>query len=380
MIVRLVSIDLLRTIAIFLMVLVHFVENLSGNYGSSGDSSFLSDPIWLPTGFAAPLFTFLVGVSYRLWLTSQKKKGRDEAILGKIIVRRGLFLFGTGFAFNILVWLPDDTFNWDVLTLIGASLLVLNLAHRLPGPILPFLCVVVLIISPVLRALSDYPSYWQLGYFDSDTTLPEVFTGFFTTGFFPFFPWIVFPLAGFLTAGWIFPQANPQNPPASGMRVPVLVGLGLIGFSALTLAVRPHAPALVRQHILQAWTMFPPSLAYVTGTLGIALLALAFCHRQLDGGSNRHFAPGTRSGNIVATLGGHSFSIYLLHHMVHLWPLWIYGAMQGKDPTYYWQNAMPAWASLVLAILFLVFCYPFFRWVDKNRMPSVESWMRWVCD
>ena len=85
------SIDILRTFAIFSMVIVHFVENLSG-----------SD--FVPSGFGAPLFTFLSGVSYRLWLNSQEARGRSDADISKVTIRRGLFLFGVGFVFNVL-WL-----------------------------------------------------------------------------------------------------------------------------------------------------------------------------------------------------------------------------------------------------------------------------------
>ena len=113
------SIDVLRTFAIFVMVLVHFGENLSG-YNS---------PI---SGFGAPLFTLLSGVSYRLWVLGQTARGVSELEISKVSIRRGLFVFGLGFAFNLLVWLPKDIFNWDVLTFIGAALLLLNVARRIP--------------------------------------------------------------------------------------------------------------------------------------------------------------------------------------------------------------------------------------------------------
>ena len=66
---RQASIDVLRAVAIALMVVVHFVENLSGWYA---DATIVFAGVhqvwWLPTGFAAPTFTFLTGVSYRLWV------------------------------------------------------------------------------------------------------------------------------------------------------------------------------------------------------------------------------------------------------------------------------------------------------------------------
>ena len=51
------SIDILRASAIVVMVIVHFLENLSGVRE------------WSPDGFGAPLFTFLTGMSYWLWLS-----------------------------------------------------------------------------------------------------------------------------------------------------------------------------------------------------------------------------------------------------------------------------------------------------------------------
>ena len=50
------SIDVLRAVAIVLMVTVHFVENLSGAYGADGGPLLGAYRYWwLPTGFAAPL-------------------------------------------------------------------------------------------------------------------------------------------------------------------------------------------------------------------------------------------------------------------------------------------------------------------------------------
>jgi hypothetical protein len=34
----------------------------------------------------------------------------------------------------------------------------------------------------------------------------------------------------------------------------------------------------------------------------------------------------------------------------------------------------------VLAALFLVVAVVVFRWVNRRRLPSVESLMRWLCD
>ena len=96
---RQASIDVLRAVAIALMVVVHFVENLSGWYG---DATIVFAGVhqvwWLPTGFAAPIFTFLTGVSYRLWVGVLERRGLGQEAIAKGTVRRGLFLAGLGFA------------------------------------------------------------------------------------------------------------------------------------------------------------------------------------------------------------------------------------------------------------------------------------------
>ena len=56
------SIDLMRSYAIVVMVFVHFLENLAGSRD------------WSPDGFGAPIFTFLTGVSYRLWLAKSERR------------------------------------------------------------------------------------------------------------------------------------------------------------------------------------------------------------------------------------------------------------------------------------------------------------------
>lgn len=362
------SIDILRTLAVALMVVVHFVENLSGVYGPGGGPMVgVYRHWWLPTGFAAPLFTFLSGVSYHLWLRAQEARGRSDAAISKATIRRGLFLVGLGFAFNVLIWLPEDTFNWDILTLLGAALILLDIARRMPAPVLALACGAVAAVSPALRTAADYASFWTQGYYDYDLTLPDVLLGFLVTGYFPALPWVAFPLAGFLLAPAVFPPAE-----RSGRVRPPAIGIVLVAASAAALTAPSFIPALLPAGSGR-WTMFPATTPYLLGTLGAAILALSLLHRLVD-----HHA------GVVATWAGaisrHSLSIYLLHHALHVWPLWIGGSVLHDDATALWQRALPATTSLGLAVAFLVCAAMLFRWMDRNRVPSIETLMRWLCD
>lgn len=359
---RYLSIDILRTVAIFLMVIVHFVENLSGSK-------------FVPSGFGAPLFTFLSGVSYQLWVNSQVAKGKTETEISKITIRRGLFIFGVGFLFNVFVWLPEDTFNWDILTFIGAAMMFLNLVRNLPTPIPILMCAAVYLLSPILRAMTDYPAFWINGYFESDLTLADVLLGFAVNGFFPIFPWIIYPVAGFVVARAMFPEARRS---ATTLNWLVAIGLLMLVTSSAMLLLRAQATASIQAVWLKGWTMFPASTEYVLGTLGFAIAAFVCAYRWID--LQPRIGKSGWLARIPATYSTHSFTIYLLHHVVHLWPLWLYGLAYGTEPTQYWRAAVSVSWSWQLACGFLVLCYALLRWMEHMRTPSMESAMRWLCD
>lgn len=367
------SIDVLRTVAICLMIVVHFVENLSAAHDAT--SAALS--LRLPAGMAAPLFTFLAGVNYRLWSAARIARGDDPAVVSRATVRRGLFLLGTGFAFNALVWLPAETFNWDILTFMGIALVLLDVARRMPPPAIVLACVLIVALSPALRVTAGYADYWQQAWFDHDLTLPDVALGCLVVGYFPLFPWLALPLAGYLTAPLIF-TAHPAGsaPPAPR---PLTVAALLGGASAAVLAAWPWLPERLRSGAADGWTMFPASTAYVLGSTAAALALLALLHRVLDTGPPAAWKRGLTRW--TGPFSRHSLSIYVLHHLVHIWPLWLAGlTLGGDDATVLWQTALPAWASLGLAAACIAGCLVLFTRVDRAGLPSLERSMRRLCD
>lgn len=355
------SLDILRTVAIIVMVLVHFAGNLSG----------YKLPI---SGLGAPLFTFLSGISYRLWVNGLNAKGVSDEEISKISIRRGLFVFGVGFAFNILVWLPEDTFNWDVLTFIGSAILVMNLLRHQPLAIPITIALTSLLISPVLRAITDYPAYWVNYYFEADLTLSEVLIGYFVTGYFPIFPWIAFSLTGFTVASLMFSNDQSDRQPVWRF---LGFGVSLLVIGTLLLLLRERMPELVAKYFFTGWTMFPPSTEYVLIAIGYALTLFCLLHFFVD--LNPRFQQQKQRFEIFKIFSRYAFTIYLLHHVVHLWPLWIYAIVQNQEASTYWQKAMPAYASLSLAVGFLAACYFVLRKLDPNKRYGMEQWMRWLC-
>lgn len=361
---RYASIDLLRTLAIFVMVIVHFGENLSG----------YTSPL---VGFGAPLFAFLSGASYFLWVHGQEARGILDTHISKVSVRRGLFVTGVGFVFNVLVWLPEDTYNWDVLTFVGTMLLVLNGVRRIPAVIPVMMAVTAHLISPILRSLVDYNSYWQNGYFECDPTLSDLLIGYLVTGYFPVLPWMVFALSGHTAARYLFMAGSPEKSQNSRSGTLSLLGGSLMIAALGALSLRSFFPFPV-QTMVGGWTMFPPSSVYVAFTLGLALLAFGVSHRLID--QRGLFSDRSLVLTLAKTFSRYSLTIYVLHHIVHLWPLWIYGMMAGQEPTYYWKIALPITVSIPLAFVFLWLVYLALRRLGPERTYGIESWMRWVCD
>lgn len=354
------SIDVLRTFAIFVMVFVHFAENLSGTL--------------LPiAGLGAPMFLFVSGVSYQLWVTGQVARGRSNLEISKASIRRGLFVIGVGFLFNIFVWLPEDTFIWDVLTFIGTALLILNIVRNLPPGVPVLMAAVAILLSPVMQKLADYPAYWVNRYYEYDFTLSDLLTGFLVAGYFPLLPWIAYSLVGYVTAAHLFSGGGAVR----NRWLPIAaLGGGVMSLSAAALALRTLVPGFATR--LAGWRMYPPSLEYITMTIGLALLLVAVAHRILD-----REAVGSRHAGLLTiarTFSRYSLTIYVLHHLVHVWPLWIYAASQKLEPTEYWMKAMSFPTSMSLAVLFLGVCYALLRRLGPDERIGIESAMRWLCD
>ena len=83
---------------------------------------------------------------------------------------------------------------------------------------------------------------------------------------------------------------------------------------------------------------------------------------------------------VAGTMSRYSLTVYLLHHVVHLWPLCVYGYVAGDETTQFWREALPVEASAALSGVCLVASYALFRHMARHEWPSVESVMRWLCD
>ncbi len=370
---RLDSIDILRAVAIVLMVQTHFVSHLSWREESSALLHVWSE--WL--GYApAPLFCLMAGLSYSIWLQKELTAGRSEKKIDVSSMRRGGFLFVLGLLFALCIWLPEEIFGWDILTLLGSSFVLLAGFRRLPPVINIFICAMILLVAPVMRALMDYPAYWLEGEFSYDPFIREILYGYISNGFFPLLPWLAMPLAGFVIGETVF-QAEVL--PAERQRMLFRWGVGLMGLAILCLLVFARLPYFIARHYGAGLTFYPASAEFLILITGTAMVALAALNRWIDG--NPAVSADSRVLRVFRRYSSFALTVYVVHHMAHIWPLWLYGIVNGHDdPTHYYQAALSTPAAFALAVVFLVIFYPVLGWLERHRRWSIESLLRRVAD
>ena len=126
--------------------------------------------------------------------------------------------------------------------------------------------------------------------------------------------------------------------------------------------------------------MFPASTSYLLRAIGLSTLSLSVLYFIVDKKRNEKadYPTYQKLMHSFGVISKHSLSIYLLHHAIHLWPLWMYGLLTAGEPTAHWQKITPVFLSTTLALLFCAVCVPAFLIIDKYRVPTVESVMRWI--
>jgi len=365
---RLRSVDVLRAAAILLMVQIHFVENLS----SSDGTAWLYDLSQALGMLSAPLFTFLVGMS--LYLSVAKRASR-EGPSTRIVTRslkRGAFLFVAGLVFAVVIWLPDQVFDWDILTLIGLSIPIVVLLRRLPGGYLLIIAVLLALLSPLLRDLADYSRSWdRWGEYVYDFTWRDVLWGVVANGYFPIFPWLAFPIVGYATASLYLGGTSTSK----WWWLPVSGG-GLLAVAAVGAFLGESATGRLSWYTSPV-EFYPATTTYVLGALGVILLLFWLLHGTLD---VRHRGGG-RTLAFLGRFSRFSLTTYVIHHAVHIWPLLLAARLQGhRDPWRYYADAVSTPVAMLLVAVFVVAFHAVLIWWERSGGQYSLEWMlsRWT--
>lgn len=269
---RLVLPDLLKGLAVILMVQVHLTEIFANQIFYDGLAGKIS--LFLGGPPAAPLFMAVMG-----YFIARKRQ------TGLQLVKRGVLLILLGFALNIglnahlliRMWMGQFQhlspftyiFGVDILFLAGLSLISIALIRKLAQErIVIWLLFILLfaVANPFLPvSFASQPSF---SYFIA------YFWGYYHWSYFPVFPWMVYPLAGYV---FYLLQKNQVMPVLNDQKKWLVFGL-----LSLVLLVTFQFAFSITTH-LQAYYHHEP--LYVIWTLGFLLwwLLLWYFIEKLSG-------------------------------------------------------------------------------------------------
>ncbi|MDR2971550.1 MAG: DUF1624 domain-containing protein [Bacteroidales bacterium] len=264
-----ISIDILRGIAIFIMLGANIV-------GYVTPCEF--HPLWFDiySSFAAPLFVLLSG--YMVAVNCMKKHTNLFYYL-----KRGGMLILTAALIDAFLWqiLPFAIF--DVLNVIGIGLLVVFLLEKTPLWVKTSFIAIVLIITAILQ---NRWSYIEIPMEIEFLSAEADYSGFsflvalkamIYDGWFPIFPWIAFPVLGSIFAHY----RKKWNNSFANMRT---LAIGLIftisGFVWLYFrytnpgAEQPFDELVKR--VPYGEIFYPATIAFMIAAFGVCLLIFSF--------------------------------------------------------------------------------------------------------
>ena len=191
------EIDVLRGLAIVMMISFHFLFDL--NYFGVYPLDIYSGFLWLLARSTASIFLFLVGVSLSLSHSRAVLSGAyqsEESMLFKYL-KRGLKIFLLGLLITLATWLfiPQEFIVFGVLHFIGIAIILeypfLNRKY------LNLLLGVIFLGTGILLAQYTFSFPWFVW-------LGLQPTGFITVDYFPLFPWLGVVSLGLFAGGILY--------------------------------------------------------------------------------------------------------------------------------------------------------------------------------
>lgn len=378
---RLDSIDILRAFAIIFMILCHFPIFLSSGTGPNNFLYFFSNH--LIGDFAAPLFLVLVGISQALAAT---KKSRELLFL------RGVVIFLFGMILSVILHHKANLFDWDILPLIGFSIVTLVFCSRQSNSALLIIAFLIIIISPYFRQHSDYLHFWgdqiespqflsKLGIYKKILFDPvadyspeflarSIFKGFFFNGYFPIFPWLSFPLVGYVIGRKIIRREIEKLLSTFSLQA---VGFLLLGFGVAFISVYLNQSNPIANN-LSSFSFYPDSFSLILVQFGVVLALFSTVNLYFKNNkANLEISRQNILVDYLRLISRYSLSIYVIHQLIIFWGIKIADSINGNRISYY-ENCFSTPAAFGLGLLFLFLLYPALRMWRKFNGKYCFEW------
>ena len=363
---RIVSIDVLRGFSLALMIIIHFMIAYGDEKAAESLLYFVLDHLIGDLG--ATWFLLMVGMSQVL--STDRKRGAGELNMMKKSFLRGAYLFAAGLLQSALAFGPSEMWDWDILPLIGSATVVLYFCRFLPSWLILVISAAFAFLAPWLRSFVDFTVGWggeliespffsgylpgvllePTGVYKVIWSFDEILKGYLVSGTFPIFPWLAFPLIGFVIGRCIVGNQIQRDLPFLH-----LIGLVLIflGATVAYASVFRSGSSPISDYIAPL-SLYPDSITLFYMQTGLGLILFASLYYYYDGRETA--APGT--GLFVAwckRLSRYSLTVYFLHWLLVCWPLWIIYFITGR---FLGQDALGVFPTFLLGLagvaLFLV--------------------------
>ncbi len=343
--------DLLKGLAVFFMIQVHITELLIDQAGR--ESMFGKVSLFLGGPFAAVVFMGVMG-----YFVAKNKDSLSKNLGRGLKIFAYGFLLNIGLNFHLLLKIKfsgwqfnpfEYIFGVDILYLAGISIVILSLLKVLSKGQEWVTAILLLSVAGLTGFMNE-----NLMTANHLYILPFI-AGEYTWSYFPLFPWLAYPLAGFIIA------QHQQR-----------INLFITQQKSISVALVSVIAALVllfsRQGIittinLQAY--YHHTFGYVLWALGLSILWMIFIQYLLK------LFPGTRAGNFFCRVGKNVTLIYVIQWLIiGNIATAIYQTQTAGNFVYWFTGIFTA--SVVLAFSIENIKLRIQRFIRKRKLPGSE--------
>jgi len=386
---RIESIDLLRGLVMIIMALDHTRDFFH-------EAAFTGNPLdpatttpilyftrWV-THFCAPTFVFLSGVS--AWLQSKRK---TTAELSRFLITRGLWLILmelTVVSFGVLGDIHFGMFGMQTIWAIGMSMVLLGLLIWLPFKVILLIGLLIVFGHNAMdygeQDPGSLPFWWRLMHVPTFIPLGE---GHVLGFFYPFLPW-----TGLMTLGYCCGKIFSDTDAIKRRQYLLWMGIGALLFFVVLRATNNYGdPGHWSTQKNGLYTFFsfmnvqkyPPSLLYMSATIGGALIFLALVKNTAG-----------RLSKIIIVYGRVPFFYFIVHfYVLHSIAVLVYlskghSLAEGVTgtPGLPFKFVIPGegynlWIVYAIWIAVVIALYPLCKWYDRYKTNHPEKkWLSYL--
>lgn len=386
---RIESIDIVRGIVMVIMALDHVRDyfHISANIDDPLNLSTTTTILFFTryiTHFCAPIFVFLSGTS--IYLQSLRKTKKQLSIF---LITRGLWLIFAEFFIISLGWTFDPMYHFHLLQVIwaiGISMVIMGAVIFLPYRIILTLGLLIVLghnLLDIPEAASNFkPNFWWNLFHSGAFNLYSYFPNHFVLIAYPFVPWTGLMILGYCI-GKIY---TPNYIKETRIRLLQRLGTALLAFFIVLRYTNFYGDPNPWTTQKNGWYTFlsfldvhkyPPSLLYMSITIGVALLLLAFTEKIKNTFSN-----------IMTVFGRTAFFYYILHlyfiHILAMGLFFIRGEHNVKEAIDSMQKVpflfifpgegYSLWVVYLIWIILILTLYPLCKWYNRYKTAHKEKW------